>query len=121
VSFDDEFSEELEIMAALFSTGPETTPSSDLREAGSSPRGVRTRLAAMLLGMSVLLLLAGGMLLESAAGLQPSHAVPGAWPEGVNAAQDPTQVWRASAAKLPREWTWERPAIGFETMFRGPR
>jgi len=108
-------------MAALFSTDLETTPPSDLREAGSSPRRVWTRLVAMLLGMSVLLLLASGLLHESASGHQPSNAVPGAWPEGVNATQDSTQVSRPGAAKLPREWAWEKPAIRFDAMYRNSR
>ena len=34
------------------------------------------------------------------------------------------QAWQARparAAKLPRDWTWERPAIRFDAMFRNPR
>jgi hypothetical protein len=108
-------------MAALFSTGLETTPPSDLHEAGSSPRRLRTRLVAMLLGVSVLLLLASGLLLESASGHQPSNAVPDAWPAGVKATQDSTQVWRPSAAKLPREWTWEKQTIRFDAMYPNGR
>lgn len=109
-------------MAALFPTGLETTPSSDLRRAAASPREKGIRLFVMGMAMGALLLLAGWILLiGSASGLEPGDAVPGAWPEGVNAAQQPTQVWRASAAELPREWTWEKPAIRFDGMFREPR
>ena len=84
-------------MAALFSTGLETTPSFDFRGAESSPREAGIRLVAMLLGISVLLLLAGWILLKTASGLQPGDAVPGAWLEGVDAPQDPAHVRPASA------------------------
>lgn len=111
-------------MAALFTTGLETTPSSDLRGAEAVPREMGIRLVARLLGMSVLLLLAGWILLKTASGLQPSGAMPGAWPAGVNAPQGPAYAWPVSAvstAKLPREWTWERQAIRFDTMYRDLR
>jgi hypothetical protein len=105
-------------MAALFPNDLQTTPSSDLREAGSSPREVGIRLVSMLLGMSALLLFAGWILLESTSGLQPGDALPGARPEGVIAPPGPPQAWGAGAAELPRNWTWERPAIRFDTMYR---
>ena len=108
-------------MAALFTTGLETTPSSDLRGAEAVPREMGIRLVARLLGMSVLLLLAGWLLLESASGLQPGDALPGTRPEGVIAPQGPAYARPASAvgtAQLSREWTWERQAIRFDTMYR---
>ena len=109
-------------MAALFPTGLETTPSSSFRRAAASPREEGIRLFVLGLAMGALLLLAGWILLiNSASGLEPGGALPGAWPEGVNATQDSTQVRRPSAAKLPREWTWEKPAIRFDGMFREPR
>lgn len=103
-------------MTALFSTGLETTPSSGLEEAGSSPREGGFKLVAMLLAMSALLL-AGWILLESASGLQPGDALPAS----VSAPQDAAQAWRPGAAKLPREWTWRRQAVDVSTMYRRPR
>ena len=108
-------------MAALFPTGLETTPSSDLRRAAASPREVGIRLFATGLAMSAALLLAGWILLASASGLQPGDPLPGARPEGVNAPPYPAPPGQPGAAKLPQDWTWERPAIRFDGMYRQPR
>jgi hypothetical protein len=107
-------------MAAFLSTGLQTTPSSDLRGAESSPREGGIGFVAIGLAISVLLL-AGWLLLRSAPGLQTSDAVPSARPEGVIAPQDPAPLWRAGPARLPREWTWQKPALRVDTMFREPR
>jgi hypothetical protein len=113
------------IMAAMLSTGLETNPSSDLRGAGSSPQEVSIRLVAMLLGMSMLLLLAGWILLKTASGLQPGGAAAGAGTAGVDAPQAPAQPWEYSGARLPprlpREWAWEIQGVSFEHMWRKPR
>jgi hypothetical protein len=109
-------------MAALFSTRLETTPPSDLHEAAASPREVRIRLFAMGLVMAALLLFAGWILLiKSASGLEPGDAMPGSRPASVTATQYSTQVWRPSTTQVSRGWTWEKPAIRFDTMYRNPR
>jgi hypothetical protein len=111
-------------MSALLSRSLEKTSPSDPQSAGSSPREVGIRILA-LLGTTVLLLLAGAVLLPMASGLQSSHAAAGVQPQGVSAPQDPAQEWQPSAAnpppKLPREWVWKPPGVRYEHMFRKAR
>ena len=106
-------------MAATFSTGFQTTPPSDLRGAGSSPREVGLGFVAMALAMSVLVMLAGWLLLKPASGIQADEALRGAWREPGSAAQA-WQAHSARAAKLPRDWIWERPAIRLSTAATRP-
>ena len=112
-------------MAALLSTGLETTPSSNLRTVQSSLRKLGARLFVTGLATSALVLLAGWLLLGSASGLQLDGAAPGARPEAVTALQGAPPVWEYRGArlppKLPREWAWEIPGVRFDHMYREPR
>jgi hypothetical protein len=102
-------------MAALLSTGLETTPSSDLRLAGLSPRELGMRLAALGLATGLLLLLTGSILLKTASGLQPDEVAPGVTAGVVSAPKEPAPEWAFRVAplpsKLPRERVWDPPAI----------
>jgi hypothetical protein len=112
-------------MTALLSTGFEITPSSNLRTAQSSLRKLGARLFVTGLAMSALVLLAGWILLESAAGFQLNGAALDARPEAVTALQGSPPVWEYSLAplppRLPREWAWEIRGARFDHMWRKPR
>jgi len=108
-------------MAALFPSGLETTPSSHLRRVQPSSRGPVIRFAMTVIGMSLLLLLAGGILLKTASGLQPDKAASSAGTAAVDKAQASAQPWEYSGATLPpplpREWLWEPPGARVDHMF----
>jgi hypothetical protein len=75
---------------------------------------------AMALAMAVLVVFVGWVLLKPPAPVQADEALRGTWREPVSA----PQVWQSSsagAAKLPRDWIWDRPAIRFDAMYRNPR
>ena len=112
-------------MSALCSTGFETTPSSHLRRVQPSLRGGMIRFGVMVLGMSLLLLLAGGILLKTASGLQPGGAAASAGTAGVDTPQASAQPWEYNGATLPpplpREWRWEIRGVRYEHMYRKPR
>lgn len=83
------------------------------------------RFVVMVLGMSLLLLLAGGILLKTASGLQPGGAAASAGTAGLDAPQAPAQPSEYSGTtlppKLPREWVWKPPRVRFDHMYRTPR
>ena len=110
-------------MSALCSTGFETTPS--FRRTRPSSRQAVIRFFVVVLGMSLLLLLAGSILLKTASGLQPGGAAASAGTAGVDAPQAPARPWEYSIAplppRLPREWVWEPPVVRFDHMYRKPR
>jgi hypothetical protein len=71
--------------------------------------------------MGLLLLLAGWILLRTASGLQPDEGAP---PPPVSVLEDPAAQGQAipfGAPELPREWTWQRPAICFDSFCPKPR
>jgi hypothetical protein len=74
----------------------------------------------MVLGMSLLLLLAGGILLKTASGRQPGGAAASAETAGVNAAQASAETWEYGGPlppPLPREWRWKPPGLRFDHMY----
>jgi hypothetical protein len=84
------------------------------------------RFVVMVLGLSLLLLLAGWILLKTASGLQPGGAAASAGTAGVDAPQAPAQPWQYGGAlppELPREWAWKLPGVRFDHMYmnREPR